>query len=62
MTLERVMELLRMNPNAYVSDILEVIDSESAAVRHSVKCKMFPDPFDERDPVGPCTCGAVEKA
>lgn len=29
------------------------------AVRHTVKCRMFPDPFDERDPVGPCTCGAV---
>lgn len=24
--------------------------------RHKVTCKLFPDPFDERDPVGPCTC------
>lgn len=24
---------------------------------HDVKCKKFPDPFDERDPVGPCNCG-----
>jgi hypothetical protein len=25
-------------------------------VKHEVTCKLFPDPFDERDPVGPCTC------
>lgn len=28
-------------------------------VRHAVTCKLFPDPHDERDPVGPCTCGAT---
>jgi hypothetical protein len=33
--------------------------AEPTPVRHSVKCKLFPDPFDERDPVGPCTCGAT---
>lgn len=32
--------------------------SEKATVRHAVTCKKFPDPYDERDPVGPCTCGA----
>jgi regulator of replication initiation timing len=28
-------------------------------VSHKVTCKMFPDPYDERDPVGPCDCGAI---
>lgn len=32
--------------------------STETKVRHLVTCKLFPDPFDERDPVGPCTCGA----
>ena len=27
--------------------------------KHKVTCKLFPDPFDERDPVGPCTCDAI---
>ena len=27
-------------------------------VRHAVTCKLFPDPSDEREPIGPCTCGA----
>jgi hypothetical protein len=35
--------------------------TDQPAVRHSVKCKLFPDPFDERDPVGPCTCGAADQ-
>lgn len=30
-------------------------------VRHAVTCKLFPDPHDEREPVGPCTCGAETK-
>lgn len=30
-------------------------------VSHAVTCKKFPDPHDERDPVGPCTCGAESK-
>lgn len=30
-------------------------------VSHTVTCKKFPDPHDERDPVGPCTCGAESK-
>lgn len=29
-----------------------------ASVRHAVTCKKFPDPYDEREPTGPCTCGA----
>lgn len=29
-----------------------------AEVKHEVTCKLFPDPFDERDPIGPCTCSA----
>lgn len=28
-------------------------------VVHAVTCKLFPDPHDEREPVGPCTCGAI---
>lgn len=28
-------------------------------LKHAVTCKLFPDPYDERDPVGPCTCGAA---
>jgi hypothetical protein len=41
---------------AYAGD---QIDSQSdARVKHKVTCKLFPDPFDERDPVGPCTCDA----
>ena len=27
--------------------------------RHDAKCKLFPDPYDEREPAGPCTCGAI---
>lgn len=26
---------------------------------HHVQCKLFPDPHDEREPVGPCTCSQV---
>lgn len=26
------------------------------AARHEVGCKLLPDPHDEREPVGPCTC------
>jgi hypothetical protein len=27
------------------------------ATGHAVTCKLFPDSFDEREPIGPCTCG-----
>lgn len=30
-------------------------------VGHAVSCRLFPDPHDERDPVGPCTCGATDE-
>jgi hypothetical protein len=33
--------------------------AEREEVRHKVTCKLFPDPHDEREPVGPCTCGAI---
>jgi uncharacterized C2H2 Zn-finger protein len=45
--------------------VIEDLEQNAAArasseplVRHAVTCKLFPDPHDERDPVGPCTCGA----
>lgn len=31
-------------------------------VSHAVTCKKFPDPYDERDPTGPCTCRAEKRA
>lgn len=29
-----------------------------ASVHHAVTCKKFPDPHDEREPAGLCTCGS----
>jgi hypothetical protein len=40
-------------------DELKKRSAVETKVRHKVKCKMFPDPYDEREPVGPCTCGAL---
>jgi hypothetical protein len=44
----------------YMPDVQAGFDALRAtvtkSVRHAVTCKLFPDPFDERDPVGPCTC------
>lgn len=31
--------------------------TQETRVTHAVTCKMFPDPHDEREPKGPCTCG-----
>lgn len=36
-----------------------VVIRRAADVVHAVTCKLFPDPHDEREPVGPCTCGAT---
>jgi hypothetical protein len=44
-----------LNHHNYVAPKVTASD---ARVQHKVTCKMFPDPFDERDPVGPCTCDA----
>lgn len=30
-------------------------------ISHKVTCKLFPDPYDEREPVA-CTCGAIDAA
>lgn len=40
--------------------MIETAPSITAAptTGHKVWCKKFPDPFDEREPTGPCTCGA----
>ena len=32
--------------------------SSEQPISHAVTCKLFPDPYDEREPAGPCTCGA----
>jgi hypothetical protein len=29
-------------------------------IHHDVTCRLFPSPYDEREPVGPCNCGASE--
>lgn len=46
-------------PNAYCSAcfLRERQSQKETSVRHEVGCKLFPDPHDEREPVGPCTCG-----
>ena len=49
-----------LNAN-YWKDKATVAPSHVAS-GHAVTCKMFPDPYDERDPVGPCTCGLTPSA
>jgi hypothetical protein len=48
--------------NEFLERISEKQPFETPAPRkvsHKVTCKLFPDPFDEREPVGPCDCGAA---
>lgn len=42
-----------------IAELEAQLPPANVPVKHKVTCKLFPDPFDERDPVGPCTCGAV---
>ena len=41
-----------------ISRIDRYLATGGERIQHKVTCLKFPDPFDERDPVGPCTCGA----
>lgn len=36
-----------------------VRSTQETSAPHAVTCKLFPDPHDEREPKGPCTCGAI---
>jgi hypothetical protein len=45
-----------------VHKLSDALNGEKRAARHKVTCKLFPDPFDERDPVGPCTCSPLSDA
>lgn len=40
----------------YQTDPCPTCSQSDARVKHKVTCNLFPDPFDEREPVGPCTC------
>jgi hypothetical protein len=52
----RSMSVEEMNKlHRLINEVLSIEDS----AKHAVNCKLFPDPHDERDPVGPCTCGAT---
>jgi hypothetical protein len=56
-----MMALVREIQRHTVTKSAQRLSSERAPGHsHAVTCKLFPDPHDERDPVGPCTCGAVE--
>jgi hypothetical protein len=45
-----------------VRDIgVEQHSHEIGTVYHKATCKLFPDSFDEREPLGPCTCGVQQK-
>lgn len=37
-----------------------VMKSVGKSASHAVTCAKFPDPHDEREPKGPCTCGAEQ--
>jgi hypothetical protein len=41
---------------------LAACELERLAYRHKITCKLFSDPFDERDAVGPCTCEGSMKS
>jgi hypothetical protein len=45
-----------------IHKLFDALNGEKRAARHKVTCKLFPDPFDERDPVGPCTCSPLSDA
>lgn len=52
---------IRHNPELAVSIIEDLgYTVEPPRIHHKSHCKLFPDPCDERDPVGPCTCGAIK--